>query len=76
MIVVLNIWMASMQWPDGPEAVCTGTNKKLVTKRALEILRLKYGPGSVDRGSAMCSARITSSDLRIEKIPFFGLFDR
>ena len=66
------VTLITMRWPEYDEPICAGTNKRVLRKHALHILRQEHGTGKVLRPSAMCSMPITRRDLREWKIPFFG----
>ena len=60
-----------MRWPDYDEPICAGTNKAVLRKEALAILRKEHGSGDVVRPGAMCSVPIRNDDLREWNIPLF-----
>jgi len=61
--------IAFMVWPGAIEPVCAGTNKRIVTREAVRLLRLRHGDGPVNRPAAMCSVPITASDIKIVTVP-------
>ena len=62
--------IACMVWPSALEPVCAGTNKRIVTREAVRMLRSEHGDGPISRPAAMCSVPITASDIEIVTIPF------
>lgn len=64
------LYVACMRWACDTEPVCAGTNKLAVIQEALRILKAEHGKGLVDRGAAMCSARIQRDDIEVIEIPF------
>jgi hypothetical protein len=64
--------VACMIWPERLEPICCGTNKRLVAREAVRMLREQHGTGLVPRPQAFCSARITSSDIEIVTVPMIG----
>ena len=63
-----SIYLASFIWPEADEALCAGSNKKIVMNQAYKLAKERYGNSLVSRGSAMCSCKIQRCDIRIEEI--------
>ncbi|MFY8063775.1 MAG: hypothetical protein ACOVN2_08725 [Usitatibacteraceae bacterium] len=59
-----------MKWCEREEPICAGTNKRKVAAEALRLLKVEHGTGSVNRGQAVCSVKITADDVEIVEIPF------
>lgn len=64
------LYVACMRWACDTEPVCVGTSKLAVRREAVRILKAQHGDGPVDRGAAMCSARICHDDIEVIEIPF------
>lgn len=67
------IYIAQMRWCEREEPICAGTNKKLVAKKALAMLKQQHGTGPVHRGQAMCSLPITYTDIEVIELPFVSI---
>jgi hypothetical protein len=71
----MNTYLAQMRWCEREEPICVGTNKRKVASHALALLKAEHGTGLVNRGLAMCSARITADDIEVVAIPVVGGVD-
>lgn len=64
----MKTYLAQMLWCEIKEPICIGKNKKRVKSEALKILKKLHGNKSIDRGQAMCSAKISGSDIEVCEI--------
>ena len=64
----MTLYLAQMQWTEAMEPICVGANKRKAATAALNKLKALHGSGLVDRGSAMCSAKLTLDDIVLDKI--------